>query len=292
MNSEKAKKRFNVRNIQFTSIVSMSLVLFLIGMVSLLLFIARDMGKQIKENINLSLVINDEASSAGIKRVEQYLLNSSYVKSVSFISKEEALKEHIQTMGDNPAKFLGYNPLMASLEVKLHADYAQVDSVAVIESKLKQFDIINRIAYQKDMVSLVNENVTRISMMLLAIATILLLISIALINNTIRVSIYANRFLINTMKLVGATHWFIRMPYIRNGIINGLLAALLSLGLLGILIFYVFQETDINLFALQTITLLQVSLIVLVVGVSLTALSSYLAVGRYLRMQTNDMYFV
>lgn len=292
MNSEKAKKRFNVRNIQFTSIVSMSLVLFLIGMVSLLLFIARDMGKQIKENINLSLVIKDEASSAGIKRVEQYLLNSSYVKSVSFISKEEALKEHIQTMGDNPAKFLGYNPLMASLEVKLHADYAQVDSVAVIESKLKQFDIINRIAYQKDMVSLVNENVTRISMMLLAIATILLLISIALINNTIRVSIYANRFLINTMKLVGATHWFIRMPYIRNGIINGLLAALLSLGLLGILIFYVFQETDINLFALQTITLLQVSLIVLVVGVSLTALSSYLAVGRYLRMQTNDMYFV
>jgi cell division transport system permease protein len=292
MNSEKAKKRFNVRNIQFTSIVSMSLVLFLIGMVSLLLFIARDMGKQIKENINLSLVINDEASSAGIKRIEQYLLNSHYVKSVNFISKEEALKEHIETMGDNPAKFLGYNPLMASLEVKLHAEFANVDSVAVIETKLKQFDIINRIAYQKDMVSLVNENVTRISMMLLAIATILLLISIALINNTIRVSIYANRFLINTMKLVGATHWFIRKPYIKNGIINGLLAALLSLGMLGILIFYVFQETDINLFALQTMTLIQVSAIVLVVGISLTALSSYLAVGRYLRMQTNDMYFV
>lgn len=292
MNSEKAKRKFNVRNIQFTSIVSMSLVLFLIGMVSLLLFIARDMGKQIKENINLSLVIKDEASSAGIKRVEQYLLNSEYVKSVSFISKEEALSEHIQTMGDNPAKFLGYNPLMASLEVKLHAEYAHVDSVAVIEAKLKQFDIINRIAYQKDMVSLVNENVTRISVMLLAIATILLLISIALINNTIRVSIYANRFLINTMKLVGATPWFIRMPYIRSGIINGLLAAMLSLGMLGILIFYIFHETDINLFALQTLTLIQVSLIVLVVGVSLTALSSYLAVGRYLRMQTNDMYFV
>ncbi len=291
MNSEKAKKRFNVRNIQFSSIVSMSLVLFLIGMVSLLLFIARDMGKQIKENINLSLVINDEASSAGIKRIEQYLLNSSYVKSVNFISKEDALKEHIETMGDNPAKFLGYNPLMASLEVKLHAEYANVDSVAVIETKLKQFDIINRIAYQKDMVSLVNENITRISVMLLGIATILLLISIALINNTIRVSIYANRFLINTMKLVGATPWFIRKPYIKNGIINGLLAALLSLGLLSMLVFYIFQETDINLFTLQTMTLLQVSLIVLVVGVLLTALSSYLAVGRYLRMQTNDMYF-
>jgi len=292
MNTEKAKRRFNVRNIQFTSIVSMSLVLFLIGMVCLLLFIARDMGRQIKENINLSLVINDDATAAGIKRVEQYLINSPYVKSVNFISKEDALQEHIQTMGDNPAKFLGYNPLMASLEVKLHAEYAQVDSVDVIESKLKQFDIISRIAYQKDMVTLVNENVARISMMLLAIATILLLISIALINNTIRVSIYANRFLINTMKLVGATPWFIRKPYIRNGIINGLLAALLSLGLLGLLIFYIFQETDINLFALQTLTLVQVSMIVVVVGIALTTLSSYLAVGRYLRMQTNDMYFV
>jgi cell division transport system permease protein len=292
MNSEKEKGTFNVRNIQFSSIVSMSLVLFLIGLVSLLLFVARDMGKQIKENINLSLVLNDNASASNIKRIEKYLKASDFVKSQEFISKEDALKEHVATMGDNPAKFLGFNPLMASIEIKLNADYANVDSVAMIETKLKKFESINRIAYQKDMVSLVNENVTRISLFMLTIATILLLISVALINNTIRVSIYANRFLINTMKLVGATHWFIRKPYIKSGMINGVFASLLALLMLGGLTWYVLRETGLNLFALQTMTLINVAIIVVVVGVLLTGLSSYLAVGRYLRMQTNQMYFV
>ena len=292
VNSEKEKKSFNIRNIQFTSIISMSLVLFLIGLVSLLLFVARDMGKQIKENINLSLVIKDDSPAATLKRVEQYLQNSDYVKSFEFISKEDALKEHVETMGDNPAEFLGFNPLKASFEVKLHAEYANVDSVSVIEARLKQFTIIDRIAYQKDMVNLVNDNVARISVLLLAVATMLLLISVALINNTIRVSIYANRFLINTMKLVGATPWFIRRPYIKSGMINGFFASVVSLTMLSLLMGYIFRETGINMFALQKITLLQVGMIVTVLGVFLTALSSYLAVGRYLRMKTNDMYFV
>lgn len=292
MNSEKEKGKFNVRNIQFSSIVSMSLVLFLIGLVSLLLFVARDMGEQIKENINLSLVLNDNASASNIKRIEKYLKASDFVKSQEFISKEDALKEHVATMGDNPATFLGFNPLMASIEIKLHADYANVDSVAMIETRLKKFESINRIAYQKDMVSLVNENVTRISLFMLTIATILLLISIALINNTIRVSIYANRFLINTMKLVGATHWFIRKPYIKSGMINGIFASTLALLMLTGLTWYVVRETGLDLFALQPMTLISVALIVVIVGVLLTGLSSYLAVGRYLRMQTNQMYFV
>jgi len=291
-NSEKEKKSFNIRNIQFTSIFSMSLVLFLIGLVSLLLFVARDMGKQIKENINLSLIISDNSPAASMKRLEQYLQNSKYVKSFDFISKDEALKEHIETMGDNPAQFLGFNPLKASFEVKLHAEYANVDSVVVIETMLKQFTIIERVAYQKDMVNLINENVTRISMLLIAVATMLLLISVALINNTIRISIYANRFLINTMKLVGATPWFIRRPYIKSGLINGFFASLLSLIMLSLLMGYIFRETGINMFALQKTTLFQVGSIVVVLGMFLTSLSSYLAVGRYLRMQTNDMYFV
>lgn len=291
-NSEKEKKSFNIRNIQFTSIFSMSLVLFLIGLVSLLLFVARDMGKQIKENINLSLIISDNSPAASMKRLEQYLQNSEYVKSFDFISKDEALKEHIETMGDNPAQFLGFNPLKASFEVKLHAEYANVDSVVVIETMLKQFTIIERVAYQKDMVNLINENVTRISMLLIAVATMLLLISVALINNTIRISIYANRFLINTMKLVGATPWFIRRPYIKSGLINGFFASLLSLIMLSLLMGYIFRETGINMFALQKTTLFQVGSIVVVLGMFLTSLSSYLAVGRYLRMQTNDMYFV
>lgn len=292
MKSEKEKKKFNIKNIQVTAIFSMSLVLFLIGMVSMLLFVARDMSDQIKENINLSLVLKDDISASGVKRIEQYLKNSDFTKSIEYISKEDALKEHIESMGENPADFLGYNPLSASYEVKLQSDYANVDSVAKIEQKLKVFKDIDRVSYQKDMVNMINDNIARISLILLGIATMLLLISIALINNTIRVSIYANRFLINTMKLVGATPWFIRMPYIKQGMLNGFFASILSLVLLGALMAYVLRETGIDLMELKTSTLISVSAIVLVVGVSLTAFSSYLAVGRYLRMQTNDMYFV
>jgi cell division transport system permease protein len=137
----------------------------------------------------------------------------------------------------------------------------------------------------------VNDNIARISLLLMAVATILLLISITLMNNTIRVSIYANRFLINTMKLVGATPWFIRKPYMIRGMINGLVASLLSILMLGLLILYIKNELGLNLFALQLNTLIEVSAIVIVLGISMTALSSYFAVGKYLRMKTNDMYF-
>lgn len=291
MSSEKEKRKFSIRNIHLTSTISMSLVLFLIGMVSMLLFAAREMSTQIKENINLSLILDDDISSSGIKRIEQYLTKSDYAKSVQFISKEDALQEHIKSMGEDPAEFLGFNPLKASLEVKLNADYANTDSVSVIESKLKVFDGISRIAYQKDMIDLVNENVSRISIILISIAVILLLISIALINNTIKVSIYANRFLINTMKLVGATPWFIRKPYILRGMLSGFLASLIALVILSGMVMYISNETSIDFFTLKVSTLTNIAGIVILLGIIITAFSSYLAVGRYLRMQTNDMYF-
>ncbi|MDD4489597.1 MAG: permease-like cell division protein FtsX [Paludibacter sp.] len=292
MNDESKKGKYRVGNVHFTSTISMSLVLFLIGLVSLLLFMARDLGTQIRENISLSIVLNENVPAANITRIHQYLEKSKYVKSVAFISKEDALKEHIQAMGDDPEKYLGYNPLMASFEIKLKADYANKDSVEIFESKLKVFEGINRIAYQKEIVNLVNDNIARISFVLLAVATLLMLISITLMNNTIRVSIYSNRFLINTMKLVGATPWFIRKPYIIRGMTNGFLASLISLTMLGIMLFYIKNNIGLNLFTLHTKTLIEVSAIVIVLGVVLTALSSYSAVGKYLRMQTNDMYFV
>lgn len=284
--------KYRINNIHFTSTISMSLVLFLIGLVSLMLFVARDLSKQIKENINLAIILNENISADNITKVQQYMEKSKYVKSIKFISKEEALKEHIQTMGDDPEKYLGYNPLMASFEIKLHADYANKDSVEIIESKLKVFEGINRIAYQKDIVNMVNDNTARISFILLTLATLLMLISFTLINNTIRVSVYANRFLINTMKLVGATPWFIRKPYVIRGMSNGFLASLIALGLLSIILLYIKNNIGINLFSLHTLTLIEVSTIVVVLGITLTAFSSYSAVGRYLRMQTNDMYFI
>ncbi|ODU61192.1 MAG: cell division protein FtsX [Paludibacter sp. 47-17] len=292
MTEEKEKKQFSIRNIHMTSTLSMSMVLFMIGMVVLLIFVAQEMSTRLRENISMSLILRDEISSTELTRIQQYLDNSPFTKESKFISKDDALNEHIASLGEDPSKFLGFNPLMASIEVKLVAGYATVDSVEKIESKLRKFTSIDRVAYQKDIVALVNDNIARISVLLLGVAVVLLLISIALINNTIKVSIYANRFLINTMKLVGATPWFIRKPYMIRGMINGFLASVISLSMLGLLMLYIARETDINLFTLSTGTLVAVAVIVIVLGQLLTAISSYLAVGRYLRMQTNDMYFV
>ena len=200
------------------------------------------------------------------------------------------MKDHIASLGEDPQDFLGYNPLKASLEVKLKANYANTDSVAVIESKLGAFEYIDRIAYQKDMVSLVNENVRKVSLVLLGLAVVLLIVSIALINNTVRLSVYSNRFLINTMKLVGATHSFIRKPYIVKGMLNGLIAALIALVLLAGMIYYILYEFGMQATALNPVSALFVALIVIVTGIILTAVSSYFAVGRYLKMNTNDMY--
>src|ERR1035437_8674854 len=219
-------------NIHLTSTISMSLVLFLVGLVFLLLFVARDMSTYVKENINLSVILDDGIGKQDVKRIEDYLKASPYAKTVEYISKSDALKDHISSLGENPQEFLGYNPLKASIEVKLHALYANNDSVALVQSKLKTFEHINRVVYQKDMVSLVNDNVKKVSLILLGLAIVLLIVSIALINNTIRLSLYSNRFLINTMKLVGATPWFIRKPYMISSMVNGLIAALISILLL------------------------------------------------------------
>jgi len=290
-NKNTAKPKKKIRSLHLTSTLSMSLVLFLVGLVSLLMFVARDMSVFVKENINLSIVLDDEIDQSYTKRIEKYLTTSSFAKSVDYVSKEDALKDHIASLGEDPQDFLGYNPLKASLEVKLKANYANTDSVAVIESKLKAFEHINRSAYQKDMLSLVNENVRKVSLVLLGLAIVLLIVSIALINNTVRLAVYSNRFLINTMKLVGATHWFIRKPYIIQGLLNGFVAALISLAMLAGMVYYILYEFGMTAAALNPVSAVLVSLIVIVAGVVLTSLSSYFAVGRYLKMNTHDMYY-
>lgn len=280
------------KSIHLSSTVSMSLVLFLIGLVSLLYFVARDLSVFVKENINLSIVLDDSVNKAYSQRIEKYLLASPFAKSVEFMSKEDALKEHIASLGENPEDFLGYNPLKASLEVKLNAKYANADSVKVIESKLKTFEHINQVAYQKDMVDLVNDNVHKISLVLVSIALVLLMVSVALINNTVRLGIYSNRFLINTMKLVGATPGFIRKPYLKNALWEGLIASLISLVLLTALIYYGMMQFGMDLLMIQPTTLILVSGIVIVSGIVLTLISTYFAVGRFLKMKTNDMYYI
>jgi len=275
-----------------SSTISMSMVLFLVGLVFLLLFVAHDMSTYVKENINLSIILEDGTGAVDVQRIENYLKASPYAKTVEYISKEAALKDHITNLGENPKDFLGYNPLKASIEVTLHAQYANNESVSLVQSKLKAFGHINRVVYQKDMVSLVNDNVQKLSLILLGLAVVLLFVSIALINITIRLSLYSDRFLINTMKLVGATPWFIRRPYIGSSMLNGLVASFIAIVFLSGVVYFVQYEFGMPGSIIQPLTAIIVSAIVIVLGVTLTAVSSYFSVGRYLRMNINDMYFI
>jgi cell division transport system permease protein len=292
MEQQQNVQKRSIRNINLTSTISMSLVLFLVGLISLLLFVTRDMGNFVKENVNLSIVLDDDIGVQYKKRIEKFLNASPYAKSLEYVSKEDALKEHVETLGDDPQAFLGYNPLSASIEVKLSSDYANNDSVMVIEKKLKRFDHIKQVVYQKDMVSVINENVRKISVIMLGLASILLVVSIALINNTIRLSLYSNRFSINTMRLVGATHWFIRKPYIASGVTNGVIATMISYIFLGGTVYFVQHEFGLSGMILQTSTVLTVMGVVLLTGVLFTAISSYYAVNKYLKMNSNDMYLI
>jgi len=289
-NGKKQKQSF--WNMYLTSTISISLVLFLIGFTCMLLLAARDMTVHLKENIKLSVLLDDKIEADYMKRIERYLTASPYAKSVKYVSKDDALKELIETMGEDPQNFLGYNPLLASFEINLNAVYANSDSVTVIESKIKRFENINRIVYQRDVVNLVNDNVRKVSLILLGVATILLFISIALINNTIHLTIYSNRFLINTMKLVGATSWFIRKPYVKRSILSGFIAAILAIVYLAALVYYAQNNLGLEELKISTQTAAIVSGIIVLTGILITGLSSYLSIGRYVKMSTNDMYFV
>ena len=286
------KKTYRCRKNTVTSTLSMSMVLLLVGLVLMLLLVGRDMSTFVKENINLSVVLKDSINRSDEQRLEKFLLNAEYAKSVTYISKDEALKDHIASLGDNPAEFLGYNPLKASIEVKLQEKYATPEGVKTIEGSVKSFEIIDRVVYQKDMVSLVSENVTRISYVLLGLAAILLFISIALINNTIRMSLYSNRFLINTMKLVGATPGFIRKPYMIKTMINSLIASVIAIGLLVGVVAYVQVQFAIPDVLTQSTNLIIVAVAVVLLGLLLSVVSSWISVGRYLRMTSNDLHII
>lgn len=285
------RKRRLVRNAGATATVSMSMVLFLVGLLALILFLTRDMSRELRENLTLSVVIKDEATAQQISGIKKFIEKSPFAKSAQYITKEQALQDHVDALGEDPAEFLGWNPLFASLEVKLNASYAHPDSVAKIEQQLSRYENIHKVVYQRDMIAMVNENIRKISYILVGLTSILMLISFALINNTVRLRTYSNRFIINTMKLVGAKSWFIRKPYIKQSIFSGVIAAVIAMLLLSGLVFYMKYKFGLETVFITKETALVIAGIVLVSGIILTAISSYFAVGKYIRMCTDDMYF-
>ncbi|TVR70110.1 MAG: FtsX-like permease family protein [Marinilabiliales bacterium] len=280
-----------LRSSYFISIISISLLLFMVGLMGFLVLNARNLSEYVKENISFSVILDEEIKEVDIIRIQKNLDAARYVKSTRYITKERAASELEDMLGEDFISFLGYNPLSPSIEVNLFAAWANPDSIAVIEKDIEQFQDVQEVYYQKSLVHLVNENIRRISIIITAFSLMLFLISLSLINNTIRLSVYARRFIINTMKLVGATNAFIRRPFLARSAAHGLYAAILANGLMFGLI-YTVQKEFADLFGfhdLQTIGLLFLSIVIL--GIIINWISTFFAVSRYLRMKTDDLYY-
>ena len=275
-----------------TSSISTTLVLLLLGLVVFFVLGAHNLSIYVRENINFSVLISDDMKEADILKLQKKLDKEPLVKQTEYISKKQALKEQSEAMGTDPEEFLGYNPFTASIEIKLHSDYANSDSIAKIEKMIKKNTNIQDVLYQRELIDLVNDNIRNISLVLLALAVVLALISFALINNTIRLAIYSKRFLIHTMKLVGASWGFIRRPFLRRNIWSGVLAGIMADAILmGTAYWLVSYEPELIRVITPEVMLL-VSGSVLIFGVVITFLCAYLSINKYLRMKASTLYYI
>lgn len=290
-NPEEKYTRRRYKSSLFTTIVSITLVLTMLGLLALTIVHARKLSDYVKENIGFRVYLKEDAAAEDIIILQQRLDGSTFVKSSQYISPEEAARELTAELGENFIDFLGYNPLPPSIDLRIKAGYANVDSLEVIENLLMNEIVVKEVFYQKSLVQLINKNVRRISMVLLGFSALLLLIAMALINNTIRLSVYSNRFIIRTMKLVGATRAFIGRPFIRRGILQGLYSALLAILILSAVLYFLMKQIPelINLYDLYLY--LAVFGLVIVTGIFLAWVSTFFAVRKYIRMKEDELYY-
>jgi cell division transport system permease protein len=283
-------KRRSLFNMYFTTTISISLVLFLVGLECVVLMSAHELVRHVRENVVLTVVLSDMASQEDVVRFDNLMQVAPYANGSDYISREEALQEHIDNLGEDPQKFLGYNPLTDAFEVNLHAEYAQIDSIHVIEQSLLALPYVDKVIYQADIVKQLDSNLQEASLILLAIALALLVIALVLISNTIQLQVYSKRFLINTMRLVGATPWVIKWPFIRRNMLMGIEAACVALLMLAATYYYFVNRLGIRLFALTEQNIAIIIVAVVFVGWFITFFASLAATNRYIRMKTSKMY--
>jgi cell division transport system permease protein len=262
----------------------------MLGLLGLLLLNTKKLSDYAKENIGFSIMIKEGVKEAEIMAFLKRLDTEEYVKSTEYIPKEKAALELKKELGEDFIGFLGYNPLLPTIDLRLKAEYASLESVKKLEKKLLANPEVKEVFYQKDLLEMVNQNMERISLIILGFSAVLMIIAIALINNTIRLSVYSRRFVIRTMQLVGATRSFIRRPFIRNGIIDGFIGAIAAIGLLMLVIYFLFQEipeliqmVDLRLYITLLVT-------ILILGILISWFCTWMSVRRYLRMKTDELY--
>lgn len=288
--SKEKKSKISYFQSNFTSTISVALVLLLLGIIAFLGILANTFSKELKENIGFSVVLQSETTPEQVAAMDKMWKASPYVSDVRFISKEAALQNWQAETGENLVELFGVNPLNAEYEVYVKAEYANLDSLQVIERQLKTITFVDEIAMHKSEVDAANRNISNVALVLFVIAVLLMLISFVLINNTVRLTVYSRRFLIHTMKLVGAKPGFIRRPFVISNMLNGLIAAFVSmLFLLGVYLFLQnIDEALVVSFSALEIVAVFAGLIVL--GVLICGLAAFLAADKYIRLSYDDLF--
>ena len=285
---EKTGRRQGVQLV--TLCISTAMVLVLLGLVVFSVQTSRNLSQWVKENLTVTIVLNDEVSVGDAKQFQHDLIHRPFSKEVHYVSREQALKEQTEAMGSDPSEFLGMNPFPATLELQLHSDYANADSLVWISEELRKSPKVTDVAYQVDLMDSVNRNLAKVNILLLVLAVLLTFISFSLINNTVRLSVYSRRFLIHTMKLVGASWGFIRRPFMKQGMLVGILAALIAIAVLGGGIYALYYYEPNILMIITWRELVITALAVLVFGLVITLTCSYISVNRFLRMPPGELY--
>lgn len=289
-NHEKYSQR-RLKTSYASTVVGITLVLYMLGLLGLIILHANKLSDYVKENIGFTVFLNEDVKEVDIIQLQKTLDARAYVKSTEYITSEKAAEDMKKDIGEDFETFLGYNPLPPSIDVRFKADYANADSLNTLQKELEKNSFVKEVSYQESLVSGVNENLRKISLIILGFSTLLLVISIALINNTIRLSVFSKRFLLRTMQLIGATENFIQRPFLLKGIVQGIIASVVAIILLVFTLYFAQKEVP-ELEELQDAALfIKLFIFVMVLGMVISWASTYLAVRKYLRIKTDYLYY-
>ena len=289
--NQSGTSKTKLRSSYVTLVVSVSLVLFLLGILGLVLINAKELSDYFRESLSFSVILDDDAKEADIRMLQKDLDAKYYVKSTEYISKDVAAAKMQEDLGEDFISFLGDNPLPSSIDVYLVSNYTSPDSVTKIEKYILEYPFVKEVYYQESLLFLINENVRKISFFLLLISAFLFLIALTIINNTIRLAVYSRRFIIRTMQLVGATRSFIQRPFIIQSAFHGFLAALIAMTLLMIMLYFIEREFFVMFTLESTNLMILLGGAIIIIGILINMISTFFSVNRYLDISEDKLYY-
>lgn len=286
---EKHIKR-RLRTSSLSTILSISMVLLMLGSMSFIYINSQRLTKYIKENVGITIVLNENAKAVEVLQFQKNLDANAITKMTTYVSKEEAASVLTKELGEDFLQFLGHNPLSNTIDVFMNSDYAESKTIEKFGEEALKNEIVKEVKYQKDLVDAINQNMNKLNLILICFCVLLLIVSITLINNTIRLTVYSKRFIIRTMKLVGATNSFIRKPFVMTGLRQGVISGLIGVLLMMLVLFAVQKEMP-ELLQLQDLqTIVVIFSLLFVFGILISALVTHFSVNKYLRIKEEKLY--